>query len=318
MNAPWLDRVLKRPEAAPIAFLVIISILLSLTTTGFWSSANFLDIISQVAVVGIVSLALNQVILSGEIDVSVGSLLAACAFTYASTAHATNNVFLPVLAALAVGLGIGVLNGLVVTIGRVPSIIATLGMLLTLRGIVLLIGANGILLVPVGARAFGLGSLGGLPVSIIALILVFVLFEIINRNTEWGRDVLAVGSNRRAADTVGLQAGFVKFRCFLATGLGCGLASVIFAGQIGEIQATAATGFELRCIAAVVIGGTAITGGRGSTVAPVIGAVLIGVILNALTLNSIPGTFEQLLLGMLILLAISLDALRFRTSRRLA
>ncbi|WP_131196349.1 ABC transporter permease [Lichenihabitans psoromatis] len=318
MTAPWVDRAVKRPEAAPIAFLVVVSLLLGLTTPGFWSSANLLNIISQVAVVGIVSLALNQVILSGEIDVSIGSLLAACAFTYASVGHLMANPVLPLLAALGVGLGVGALNGAIVTVGRVPSIIATLGMLLALRGVVLLIGANGVLLVPEGIRAFGLGSIAGLRAPIVGLVLVFVLFDLVNRNTEWGRDILAVGSNRRAADAVGLRAGFVKFRCFLATGLGCGLASAIFAGQIGEIQATAATGFELQCIAAVVLGGTSITGGRGSTLAPVIGAVLVGVILNALTLNSVPGTFEQLVLGLLILLAISVDALRFRASRRLS
>ena len=233
-------------------------------------------------------------------------------------AHLTASSLPPLLAALAVGLAVGALNGAVVTLGRVPSIIATLGMLLALRGVVLLIGANGVLLVPPGARAFGLGSLAGLRAPIVSLVLVFALFDLVNRHTEWGRDVLAVGSNRRAADAVGLRAGLVKFRCFLATGLGCGLASAIFAGQIGEIQATAASGFELQCIAAVVLGGTSITGGRGSTLAPVIGAVLVGVILNALTLNSVPGTFEQLVLGLLILLAISVDALRFRASRRLA
>lgn len=318
MNARWISRAVQRPEAAPLAFLLLVAVLLGLTTPGFLVSANLLSILSQVAVVGIVSLALNQVILSGEIDVSVGSLLAACAFTFASVAHSTTNVFVALLAALAVGGGIGVLNGAVVNVGRVPSIIATLGMLLALRGVVLLIGANGLLLVPDNARAFGLGGFAGLRVPVLLLLLVFALFDIINRNTEWGRDILAVGSNRRAADAVGLRAGFVKFRCFAATGLACGLASSIFAGQIGEIQATAATGFELQCIAAVVLGGTSITGGRRSTLAPVIGAVLVGVILNAMTLNSVPGTFEQLVLGTLILVAISIDALRFRASRRVS
>ena len=318
MRARRFDKLLVRPEAAPLAFLVLVSVLLSLTTPGFLETANLLSIVSQVAVVGIVSLALNQVILAGEIDVSIGSLLAACAFAYADTAHLTGSLPLSLAAALAVGAIVGIVNGTLVTAGRVPSIIATLGMLLALRGVVLLIGANGLLIVPDTARALGLASFGGLRAPIVFLLLVLLGFELVNRNTEWGRDVLAVGSNRRAADAVGLRAGFVKFRCFLATGLGCGLASSIFAGQIGEIQATAATGFELQCIAAVVLGGTSITGGRGSTVAPVIGAVLVGVILNALTLNSVPGTFEQLVLGSLILLAISIDALRFRASRRLS
>ncbi|WP_158805705.1 ABC transporter permease [Acidisoma sp. L85] len=316
MKVLWLDRAIKRPEAPPLAFLMIMAILLGLTTPGFLAGANLLSIVSQVSVVGIVSLALNQVILAGEIDVSVGSLLAACAFTFATMAHVTSGLLLPLLASVAVGACIGLLNGAIVTVGRVPSIVATLGMLLALRGVVLLLGANGILLVPSAARLFGLSTVLGVPVPIVFLILVFAGLDIANRHTEWGRDVFAVGSNRRAADAVGLRAGFVKFRCFVAVGLGCGLAGTVFAGQIGEIQATAATGFELQAIAAVVLGGTSITGGRGSTFAPVIGAVLVGVILNALTLNSVPGTFEQLVLGSLILAAISIDAVRFRALRR--
>jgi ribose/xylose/arabinose/galactoside ABC-type transport system permease subunit len=316
MNGLWVSRAIKRPEAPPLAFLVIMAILLGLTTPGFLADANLLSIVSQVSVVAIVSLALNQVILSGEIDVSVGSLLAACAFTFATMAHVTSGLLLPLLASVVVGGTVGMLNGAIVTVGRVPSIIATLGMLLGLRGVVLLLGANGILLVPNAARLLGLGTVLGVPVAIVFLLLVFAIFDIANRHTEWGRDILAVGSNRRAADAVGLRAGFVKFRCFVAVGLACGLAGGIFAGQIGEIQATAATGFELQAIAAVVLGGTSITGGRGSTFAPVIGALLLGVILNALTLNSVPGTFEQLVLGSLILAAISIDAVRFRALRR--
>ncbi|WP_158804961.1 ABC transporter permease [Acidisoma sp. L85] len=316
MKGLWVGRVIRRPEAPPLAFLVIMAILLGLTTPRFLAGANLLSIVSQVSVVGIVSLALNQVILSGEIDVSVGSLLAACAFTFATMAHATSGLLLPLLASIAVGAFIGLLNGAIVTIGRVPSIVATLGMLLGLRGVVLLLGANGILLVPNAARQFGLGTVVGVPTPIVFLVLVFAVFDIANRHTEWGRDILAVGSNRRAADAVGLRAGFVKFRCFVAVGLGCGIAGAVFAGQIGEIQATAATGFELQAIAAVVLGGTSITGGRGSTFAPVFGALLVGVILNALTLNSVPGTFEQLVLGTLILAAISIDAVRFRALRR--
>ena len=311
-----LRRSVRRPEAAPIAFLFILAALLGATTPGFLAAENLVSIVSQVAVVGVVSLALNQVILSGEIDVSVGSLLAACAFTYAAIAGRTGGVVVPLLGAVAIGGAIGVVNGLLVTFGRVPSIIATLGMLLSLRGVVLLVGANGVLIVPQHSRGLGLGKALGVPAPIVVLAAVFVVFDLVNRHTTWGRDVLAVGSNRRAAFAVGLPVILIKFRCFIASGLACGLASAIFAGQIGEMQATAATGFELQAIAAVVLGGTSITGGRGSTMAPLIGAVLVGVILNALTLNSVPGTFEQFVLGTLILLAIALDAIRFRISRR--
>ena len=305
-----------RPEAAPVAFLVLLAVLLSLTTPGFASPDNLVSIVNQVAVVGIVALAVNQVILAGEIDVSTGSLLAACAFVYGNVAIVVGGAILPLLAALAAGGAVGLLNGVLVTVGRVPSIITTLGMLLLLRGTVLLAAANGVLGVPDPSRFFGLAQVAHVRIPPLILLIVFALFTLLSRNTTWGRDVLAIGSNARAARAVGLRVGLVRLWCFIASGLACGLASAVFIGQNGQLQATAATGFELRVIAAVVLGGTSITGGRGSVIAPVLGAILVGVILNALTLNSVPVTFEQLVLGALILAAIMIDAFRSRLSGR--
>ena len=309
-----LARAVARPEAAPAAVLAVVGVALALSTPGFGAPANLLAILTQVTVVGVVSLALNLVILTGEIDVSVGSSLAACALTFATTAQATGGWLAPLAAAVSVGLAVGAVNGLVVTAGRTPSIIATLGMLLALRGAVLLVGANGVVLTPEPSRALGLGGVG-LPAPVLILGLTFAAFALLAGQTVFGRDVLAVGSNARAAHGAGLRSQRVRFLAFLAVGGACGVASGVFAGQTGQIQATAATGFELQCIAAVVLGGTRITGGRGSTLAPVLGAVLVGMILNALTLNSVPATFEQLVLGLLILFAISIDALRARLVR---
>jgi ribose/xylose/arabinose/galactoside ABC-type transport system permease subunit len=217
---------------------------------------------------------------------------------------------LPLLAALATGACVGAINGALATLGRVPSIITTLGMQLVLRGVVLLWAANGVLSIPQPARWLGLGSIAGMPVPLVIFAASYLVFAAVTRHTTWGRNVLAVGGNPRAARAIGLPVDAVRFRCFLASGLSCGLASSIFSGQIGEMQATVAKGFELQVIAAVVLGGTRITGGRGSAIAPVIGAALVGVVLNALTLNNVPVTFEQLVLGALILGAIVIDALR--------
>jgi ribose/xylose/arabinose/galactoside ABC-type transport system permease subunit len=309
MTGRTLEKALHRPEAPPLAFLLVILAVAGALTPGFLASGNLVAIFNQVAIVGIVALCLNQVIMTGEIDVSVGSVLALCALTYALVADRLGAA--PALAAaLVAGAATGLINGALVTLGRVPSIIVTLGMLMAVRGAVLLIGANGVVIVPDAARGLGLGMLAGLPVPVGILVLAFIALDSVNRHTVWGRDVLAVGGNRRAAAMVGLRTGWVRFGCFLLVGLGCGLAGAVFAGQTGQIQATAATGFELQCIAATVLGGTSISGGRGSTAAPVIGAVLVGVILNAMTLNKAPATYEQLVLGLLILLAIMIDALR--------
>lgn len=304
------SRLARAAEAAPTAFLLLLSALLAVTTPGFSRPDNLISILVQVAVVGVVAQAVNQVILAGEIDVSTGSLLALCCFVYGKVAQSSDGLLWPLLATLGTGACLGALNGALVTLGRVSSIIATLGMQLVLRGVVLLWAANGVLSIPAPAREFGLGSIVGFPVPLVIFAISYLIFAVVARHTTWGRNVLAVGGNPRAARAIGLPVDAVRFRCFVAVGLSCGLASSIFAGQLGQMQPTVAKGFELQVIAAVVLGGTRITGGRGSAIAPVIGAALVGVVLNALTLNSVPVTFEQLVLGALILGAIVIDALR--------
>ncbi|WP_174275251.1 ABC transporter permease [Sphingomonas bacterium] len=308
----------RRAEAAPAGFLFLLCLVLAAVTPGFATADNLIAIVAQVAVVGVVALALNQVIIAGEIDVSVGSLLAICAFVFASTAQATGSLLVSLLAALAAGALGGGLNAAIIVIGRVPSIIATLGTLMALRGAMLLLDADGVLQTPGAARGLGLGIIAGLPAPAWIFAACIALFAVIAVATVWGRELVAVGSNARAAAAVGLRAGRIKAAALLATGLACGLASAVFAGQIGQIQATAATGFELRCISAVVLGGTRITGGRGSVAAPVLGAALVGVVLNGLTLHSVPGTFEQLALGLMILIAIAGDGIRLRVAGRMA
>jgi ribose/xylose/arabinose/galactoside ABC-type transport system permease subunit len=289
---------------------LLLAFLLALTTPRFSSLDNLVSILVQVAVVVVVAQAVNQVILAREIDVSTGGLLALCCFVYGNVGLSVGGLMLPLLAALATGAVVGAINGVLATSGRIPSIITTLGMQLVLRGAVLLWAANGVLSIPQPSRWFGLGSIVGVPVPLVILALAYFIFATLSRHTTWGRNVLAVGGNPRAALAIGLPIGWVRFRAFVGVGLACGLASAVFAGQLGQMQATVAKGFELQVIAAVVLGGTRITGGRGSPIAPIIGAALVGVVLNALTLNDVPVTFEELVLGALILSAIVVDALR--------
>jgi len=309
-------RVAIRPELAPLVFLVLLSAILGATTTGFLAVDNLVSIVAQVAVVGTVALAVNLVILNGEIDVSTGSLLATCSLVFGAVANSTGGVLWPFLAAVGFGGVIGIINGSLVAFGGIPSIIATLGMLLILRGLLLVKAAVGVLAIDPPSRGLGIDFILGIPVPVLILVAVYVVAEIIVRRTTFGRDVIAIGSNGRAARFIGLPIGRVKVICFTLSGICCGIASGVFFGQIGQLQATAATGFELRVIAAVVLGGTSIIGGSGSVIAPVLGAVLVGVILNGLALNAVPETLEQFILGLLILTAISLDAIRQRLSLR--
>jgi ribose/xylose/arabinose/galactoside ABC-type transport system permease subunit len=151
-----------------------------------------------------------------------------------------------------------------------------------------------------------------IPAPILVFAVVIAVFAVINRHSDWGRNTIAIGGNERAARLIGIPVNRTKLLTFVVAGAAVGLAALVYIGQVGQIQATAATGFELQAIAAVVVGGTSIVGGRGSTYAPVIGAVLIGVITNAMSIAGIPGVLNDLVLGILILLAISTDIIRRR------
>ncbi|MCY4453164.1 MAG: ABC transporter permease [Immundisolibacterales bacterium] len=308
--------ILARPELPSLVFLILLVAALSVTTPSFFTIPNLQAVLEQVVVVSIVALAVNQVILSEQIDISTGSLVAVCAFVYGNIALTVGGSWVPLLGALATGAFVGLVNGVLSTYGRVSSIITTMGMLFALRGAVLLAAGAQVLNLPPESRIFGLGEAFGVPISIIVLVVVFALMGVVSRHTVFGRNVYAVGGNDRAARTVGLPLNQVRLMTLVLSGLSCGLAAAVLLGQIGQLQATAATGFELKVIAAVVLGGTSITGGRGSNLAPVVGAVLVGVILNALTLNRVPGIFELFVLGVLILAAVSFDGLRTRLTDR--
>lgn len=303
-------RLWRRPEMASLAFLSLLVVVLAAVLPGFAAPGNLQGIISQVAVIGVVALAVNQVILCGEIDISTGSMLGVTAAVAAAVAERTGGVVAPLAAAVAVGVIVGMINGLLSTAARIPAIIVTLGTMSILRGLLLDQAGGTVFNPPRSAQFLGQGMM-----PIVILLLVAFAFGFLNSHTSWGRDVFAVGGNARAARLAGLSGRRVRFLCFVAVGVCVGIASLIYVGQVGQVQATAGTGFELQVIAAVVVGGTSISGGRGSTAAPLVGAVLIGVILNALTLVGVAGTWRDFVVGALILLAISAAALRRRFLR---
>jgi ribose/xylose/arabinose/galactoside ABC-type transport system permease subunit len=309
----WLRRILGRPEAPALAFLALLLVVFSVLSGEFLSVSNLTSILTSVAVLGVIALAVNQVVLCGEIDISTGSMLGLCAVAGGAVATSAGGLFLPLLAAVAVGALCGAINGFLVTLGRIPSIIVTLGMLYALRGVILLVtGGTWITGLPNESRVLGIGSVLGLSVPVVVLFVLFVVMELVSRHSTWGRNVFAVGGNRRAARFAGLPTDRVRFLAFVLVGVFVGVASVIYMGRAGSVQTNTGTGLELQVVAAVVIGGTSISGGRGSSLAALTGAILIGVILNGLVLVGVPGIWQQGVLGALILLAVTTDVLRRR------
>lgn len=309
----YLRRWLLQPEAPALIFLVLLVVGFSVTTESFLSIGNLEAILTSVAVLGIIAMAVNQVILAGEIDISTGSMMGLCAMIAGIVSANYGGLLLPLLAAVAVGIVAGAVNGLLVTLGRVPAIIVTLGMLYALRGVILLItGGEWVSGIPGETRLLGVGTILGVSVPVIILLVVFGVLALVSRDTIWGRNVYAVGGNRPAARLVGLPVDWTRFSTFVLVGACVGLSAMIFIGRTGGVQTNAGQGLELQVIAAVVIGGTSIAGGRGSTLAALVGAVLIGTILNGMILVGIPGIWQDGVLGALILLAITGDVLRRR------
>jgi ribose/xylose/arabinose/galactoside ABC-type transport system permease subunit len=306
-------RFLARPETPALAFLTVLLVAFALANDRFLTASNLESIVDSVAVLGVIALAVNQVILCGEIDISTGSMLGLCAIAAGAVALSTGGILLPLLASVAVGGLAGALNGALVTLGRIPAIIVTLGMLYALRGVILLVtGGTWITGVPDATRVLGTGKVLGISVPVIILFGLFLVMELVNRHSIWGRNVFAVGGNRVAARFAGLPVNRIRFMAFTLVGLFVGIASLIYVGRAGAVQTNTGVGLELQAVAAVVIGGTSISGGRGSSLAALTGAVLIGVILNGLILLGVPGIWQDAVLGGLILLAVATDVLRRR------
>jgi ribose/xylose/arabinose/galactoside ABC-type transport system permease subunit len=306
-------RFMVRPEAPALVFLAVLVAAFSLSSDKFLSGSNFESIVISVAVLGTIALAVNQVILCGEIDISTGSMMGLCAVAAGAVATSTGGLILPLLAGVAAGGLAGAVNGLLVTAGRIPSIIVTLGMLYALRGVILLVtGGTWITGVPSEARVLGTGSVLGIELPVIILLVLFLMMELVSRHSTWGRNVFAVGGNRRAARLAGLPIDRTRFLAFVLVGVFVGIASMIYLGRAGSVQTNTGVGLELQVVAAVVIGGTSISGGRGSALAALTGAVLIGVILNGLILLGVPSIWQDAVLGSLILLAVATDVLRRR------
>jgi ribose/xylose/arabinose/galactoside ABC-type transport system permease subunit len=306
-------RFLVRPEAPALAFLAILLLAFTLANDRFLTASNLESIMDSVAVLGVVALAVNQVVLCGEIDISTGSMLGLCAIAAGAVSLSTGGLLLPLLAGVAVGTLAGVINGALVTLGRIPAIIVTLGMLYALRGVILLVtGGTWITGVPEETRVLGTGTLLGISVPVLILFGLFLVMELVNRHSTWGRNVFAVGGNRQAARFAGLPIDRTRFFAFMLVGAFVGTASMIYLGRAGSVQTNTGVGLELQAVAAVVIGGTSIAGGRGSALAALTGALLIGVILNGLILLGVPGIWQDAVLGGLILLAVATDVLRRR------
>lgn len=301
-------------EVGILAFLALMVLVASAVEPRFLTFGNWENILLDISLLAIVAAGETMVIISRNIDISVGSVLGLCAILVGLFFKFNPGV--PILVGFAMGIGLGALlgalNGTLITQFKVPPLIATLGGLSVYRGFVFLssggrqVDPNDI---PPDLIAMAQTSPIRIPWLVIIAVLVAVAVALFLRYARLGRDVYAVGSNPMAARLRGIEVNRVVFVVYVLTGMLAGLAGVLYAARYGTVNpADAGVGFELTVIAATVIGGTNILGGSGTIFGSVLGSLLLGVLGNALAVTNVSGFYQRFAQGLVILLAVVVDA----------
>ena len=308
-------------ELGIIIFILILAIVVSLRAPEFLTLGNFRDILLDISILLIVALAQTMVILTHGIDLSVGSSIGLVAMIVAFTIKANPNVpmVMVVLLGLALGAVLGTFNGLIIALGKVPPIIATLGTLSIYRGMVFLYSEGKWIpayQLPDAFKMLSKGTPLGIPNIIIFAIIVAIIAYYFLNYTHTGRDIYAVGSNPDAAQYVGIRKERIIFLVYVLSGVAAGLAGVLWASRFESSQTNTALGFELQTVAASIVGGVSISGGVGTVPGVILGALLLGMINNSVTLVRISPFWEQAAQGLLILIAVVSDNLIMRGMQR--
>jgi len=297
-------------ERAILIFLVLLTGVLAVFAPSFFTAKNASDILVNITVVTIAAVGMTAVILTGQIDISIGAQLAACSTAVGLMAKAGVPLELAFLAGMGLGMAFGFINGVLVAYAKIPAIVVTLATLTILRAVMLTTTGGAWTVLPPSFRELGGGSVLGLPNPILYLTLILLAGNFILSHTRWGRSLYAVGSNPAAARLAGLSLERTLLSTFVFQGLMVGLATVAFTTRFTTIEPAAGQGFEFAVITAVVLGGTNVFGGSGTVLGTFLGALLVGVIATALTFLRISAYWVDAVQGSFILLAVGLDALR--------
>ena len=299
-------------RAGPALILLILITVVSLTTPVFFTSRNLGNVFSQTAVIAVLGLGQLLVIVSRGIDLSVGSTVALSGVVGAIVYTHVDSTPLVILAVLGTGLAVGLANGLVFVLGRIPHpFIVTLASLSIVRGIALWAG-NGTLIsgMPPFVDTLGGGSIDSLPYSFFVVAALALFAVVLTTRMVWGRWLYAVGGNPDAARRAGIPVGRVLVGVYALSGLAAGVGGLLTAGLIDAGSPTAGDLAELDSIAAVIIGGAAFAGGRGNVGNALVGAFTIGVIRNALNLHNVNAFYQLMAIGVVVLLAVEADVIR--------
>ena len=289
--------------------LVLLFVALSILSPDFLTTGNLLTVLRQVSINALIAFGMTFVILTGGIDLSVGALLAFSGAITAGVMAAGQSAGLAICAGLGAGTLLGLVNGVLVSWGRVAPFIATLGMMTLVRGLTLSYTQGR----PIGVSNTGFALLGDgyvahlIPIPVIWMFVLFAVSGFVLRGTVFGRHIFAIGGNEEAARLSGVRVWAIKLGVYGLSGLLSAFAGIVLTSRLYSAQATAGSGYELDAIAAVVLGGTSLSGGRGWLFGTLVGALLIGFLNNGLNLLGVSSFYQQVVKGAVILVAVLID-----------
>ena len=292
--------------------LVGLVVYFSIAIPQFRTADDGLLILLQVSVIGIIAIGMTFCILTAGIDLSVGSLLAVAGIisgVFAQKDPTPVNVVLAFGLPIVIGLLGGALNGLVIAWAGVNPLIVTLGTLTAYRGFVVWYRVNPIYDLQPYYRVIGQGAIGPVPLPVIVLLLLAVAAWIVLNYTRFGRYVYVVGGNPEAARAAGINVPLMKFSVYVISGFCVGVAALIFTSRLMAAQAISGLGFELQAVAAAVVGGASLFGGRGRISNTIVGALIMGVLFNGLVMLNVPAPIQQMVIGVIIIAAVWLDGI---------
>ncbi|MFS4465236.1 ABC transporter permease subunit [Staphylococcus haemolyticus] len=294
----------------PFIGLILLIIVVSILNPSFLDLSNLLNLLRQISINGLIAFGMTFIILTGGIDLSVGSILALSSAFIALMITSGVDPIIALIIGVLIGFVLGAVNGLLVTKGNMAPFIATLATMTIFRGLTLVI-TDGNPITNLGDsylfQLFGKGYFIGIPVPAVTMIIVFVILLIILQKTTFGRHTYAIGGNEVAAKISGIKVNKIKILIYGISGLVSALAGGILTSRLNSAQPTAGTSYELDAIAAVVLGGTSLTGGKGRIVGTLIGVLIIGVLNNGLNLLGVSSFYQQVVKGVVILIAVLID-----------
>jgi ribose transport system permease protein len=311
--------IFNRRETPIIIFTTITLLLFSMISSNFFTLNNLELILTQITVIGIVAIGMTMVILFGGMDLSVGSVMALVATVVGILVNNGTNIWLAAIAGIVAGAACGAFNGFFITKLKIPDIITTLATMYIFRGVaVTLSGGVWITNFPNEFSFFGQGKILGFSFPVLVLLMLATIFGLILYQTQFGRRIYAIGSNPSAAKLSGMNIGKTKFLVYVYSGMLAAVASVIFASNVGSIQAsTAGNSLAFNVIAAVLIGGASIFGGVGTILGTLFGVLLLGIIKNGVILAQFSVYWVDAITGFLIIVAIIMNTVqRYRDNKK--